>query len=336
MNQPEVAKPLVSVIMITYNQQNYIDEAINGVVKQKVDFPFELIIANDASTDHTALHITKWAQRYPHIIRFIDREKNLGLQANYLDAFARCRGRYIAICEGDDWWCSRHKLARQVRYMETHPECALCFHRVVNYFADSRTMSLSNGGQKADLTLSDLSRRNFITNLSVMYRAIPFQDIPSWVSEIPLFDYAIHSLHAANGAIHYINRPMAVYRQNINGIWSGNNLRQLDMAMQVREHLIRHFASNSIIRDGYIDAYISIGLNYAAHMLNDNSAEQTDAIFRRIIENVAPYRNMDTTTLKTMAIKRQAMLNRKPPLKKRIFTKCRQALSRLIPTPRIR
>lgn len=112
------ANPLVSVIMITYNQEQYIDEAIRGVIMQQVDFPYELIVANDASTDNTASHVKKWADRYPDIIRFIDRPKNLGLQLNYLDAFSKCKGKYIAICEGDDWWCSRHKLSIQAKYME--------------------------------------------------------------------------------------------------------------------------------------------------------------------------------------------------------------------------
>lgn len=330
------ANPLVSVIMITYNQERYIDEAIRGVIMQQVDFPYELIVANDASTDNTASHVKKWADRYPDIIRFIDRPKNLGLQLNYLDAFSKCKGKYIAICEGDDWWCSRHKLSIQAKYMESHAECSVCFHRVVNYFADTRTMSLSNGGQKSDLTLNDLCRSNVITNLSVMYRAIPASEIPEWVSKITLFDYAMHSLHAAHGDIHYINRPMAVYRQNINGIWSGQIVRQLDMAMQVREHLMLYFADNETVRNGYMDAYVSIGLNYAAHMLIDGKDDKVDDVYQRIESHLNPYRHIDKNDFISQAKTRAANLTAKKPLKKRIIRKLRETVSRFIPTPRIR
>ena len=99
-----------------------------------------------------------WVARYPDVIRLVRRETNLGLQANYLDAYSRARGEYIAICEADDWWCSRHKLARQARMLDEHPEYGLCFHRVVNYYQSDGSMSLSNPGQPSRITLEGLAR----------------------------------------------------------------------------------------------------------------------------------------------------------------------------------
>ncbi len=329
MSEPEV---LVSVIMITYNQEAFIDEAIRSVVLQRTTFPFELVIANDASTDSTAEHCRRWAERYPDIIRFVDRKTNLGLQRNYLDAYSRCRGRYIAICEGDDWWCSRHKLQRQVDYMEAHPECAVCFHRVVNYYADRHTMSLSNGSQQPDITLSDLSKANVITNLSVMYRAIPADELPQWLGEIALFDYAMHSLHAERGTIHYINRPMAVYRQYSRGIWSGNRDKAWLLAMEVREHLLDHFASRPDIAANYSNAYRLIAMSLAVHYTDAGLQESAD----RIIERLLSRRPADRATLREDINRRRSEMQRSERRINRIKKSIRGAVSRLLPLPRIR
>ncbi len=236
-------KPKVSVIMIAYNQAATIGEAIRSVVLQRAPFPFELIVADDASTDSTLGVARQWQERYPDIVRIIARPANLGLQANFLDAWAQARGEYIAICEGDDHWCSRHKLRRQAAWLDAHPDCSLVFHRVWNHYADTRTLSLSNPRQPRDITLESLARANVITNLSVMYRAIPAAELPAWISSVKLFDYAFHSLHLARGNGRFLPRPMAVYRRYSRGIWSGDPLRALRLALDVREHLIAHFAS---------------------------------------------------------------------------------------------
>lgn len=236
-------QPKVSVIMIAYNQADTIGEAIRSVVLQRAPFPFELIVADDASTDSTLGVARQWQERYPDIIRIIGRPANLGLQGNFLDAWAQARGEYIAICEGDDHWSSRHKLRRQAAWLDSHPGCSLVFHRVWNHYADTRTLSLSNPRQPRDITLEDLARGNVITNLSVMYRAIPAAELPGWLSSVKLFDYAFHSLHLARGNGRFLPRPMAVYRRYSRGIWSGDPTRAFRLALDVRERLIAHFSA---------------------------------------------------------------------------------------------
>ncbi len=238
--------PLVSVLMLCYNQEATIDEAIRSVMLQKATFAFELVIANDCSTDATEARARAWAERYPGRITLISRRANLGLQRNLLDAYARCRGKYIAICEGDDFWCSPRKLARQAGWLEHHPETAICFHRVVNYYADTGEKSLSNGPGTTPgrMTVTDLARANLISNVSVMYRALPADALPRWIEQTPLTDYALHMVHAAQGDIHFDPRPMAVYRRYSRGIWSGDHRRSLELARDVRRLLIGHFAGH--------------------------------------------------------------------------------------------
>ena len=129
----------VSVLMLAYNQERYIGEAIRSVMLQQTDFPFELVIGNDGSGDRTGAICREWQKRYADRIVLIDRPKNIGLIPNFMQTYPLCKGNYIAICEGDDFWTDKSKLQRQVDFLDTHPDYVLCFHRVINYYADKGT-----------------------------------------------------------------------------------------------------------------------------------------------------------------------------------------------------
>ena len=122
-----MAEPLVSIKMITYNHAPYIAQAIEGVLAQKTKFPFELVIGEDCSNDGTREIIFEYQQKYPDIIQVISSDKNMGMKKNSRRTAAVCRGKYIAFCEGDDYWHNPDKLQRQVDYMENHPECGMVF-----------------------------------------------------------------------------------------------------------------------------------------------------------------------------------------------------------------
>lgn len=119
--------PLVSVQMVTYNHEPYIAQAIEGVMKQKTEYPFELIIGEDCSTDGTREIVIEYQRKYPDIIRIITSDKNVGAKKNGYRTTKACRGKYIAFCEGDDYWHHPYKLQKQVNYLESHPECGLVF-----------------------------------------------------------------------------------------------------------------------------------------------------------------------------------------------------------------
>ena len=119
--------PLVSVKMITYNHAPFIAQAIEGVLQQKTDFPFELVIGEDCSTDGTRKIVFEYQKKYPHIIRVITSDKNVGMKKNGLRTMKAGTGKYIAFCEGDDYWQSHHKLQKQADYLEGHADCGLVF-----------------------------------------------------------------------------------------------------------------------------------------------------------------------------------------------------------------
>jgi glycosyltransferase involved in cell wall biosynthesis len=118
-------QPLVSVLMITYNHAPYLAEAIEGVLSQACDFPVELIIGEDASSDDTRRIALEYQQRHPQAIRVVHSPRNVGMIANSRRIFARARGEFVAYCEGDDYWCSARKLAMQVQLLRDNPAAAV-------------------------------------------------------------------------------------------------------------------------------------------------------------------------------------------------------------------
>jgi glycosyltransferase involved in cell wall biosynthesis len=123
----QMTEPLVSVNMITYNHAPYIAQAIEGVLQQKTNFPFELVIGEDCSTDGTREIVFEYQKKYPDIIRVITSDQNVGAKKNGYRLRKACRGKYIAFCEGDDYWHHPGKLQKQADYLESHPECGLVY-----------------------------------------------------------------------------------------------------------------------------------------------------------------------------------------------------------------
>lgn len=168
--------PKVSVCMITYGHEKFIEEAINGVLMQKCDFRIELIIANDCSPDKTDLVIQSILKNHPRAswIKYYRHGKNLGMQPNGLFTVKQCQGKYIALCEGDDYWNDALKLQQQVDFLEKHPDYVLSYHDIHvvdekgNYLRDSKFYNLS----KLDHTKEQLINSPYILPLTMCFRNI--------------------------------------------------------------------------------------------------------------------------------------------------------------------
>ncbi len=131
-------EPLVSVKMITYNHAPYIAQAIEGVIRQKTDFPFELVIGEDCSTDGTGEIVLEYQKKYPDVIRVITSAHNVGMNENGYRVMKACGGKYIAFCEGDDYWHSPDKLQKQADFLEDHQECGLVYSNFDVYQVTSK------------------------------------------------------------------------------------------------------------------------------------------------------------------------------------------------------
>ena len=136
-----MTEPLVSIKMLTYNHAPFIVQAIEGVLRQQTNFPFELVIGEDCSVDGTREIVSAYHKKHPDIIRVITSDKNIGAIRNSLRTVKACQGKYIAFCEGDDYWHHPYKLQKQVDYLENHLECGLVFTDYDFYFNSTREIA---------------------------------------------------------------------------------------------------------------------------------------------------------------------------------------------------
>jgi glycosyltransferase involved in cell wall biosynthesis len=221
-----VKKPLLSVCIITYNHARYIEEAIDSILAQKVDFPWQLIIADDCSTDSTREILQAYKKKYPDLIHLILQKQNVGPERNWLDLIAYPKTKYLLYAEGDDYLIDPTKLQRQVDFLETHKDFSMCFHPVQVLYEDKPKIhelfpDPKQFANKRTFGVDDLLAHNFIQTNSVMYRwqfsrknvkdVFPKNIIPG--------DWFLHLLHAEAGKIGFMNRVMAVYRRHPGGIW---------------------------------------------------------------------------------------------------------------------
>ena len=171
-------KPLVSVVTITYNHEKWIGKCIEGVLMQKTDFPLEMIVAEDCGPDGTRAICEDYAAKHPDIIRLLPSEKNLGPKENEKRAMAEVRGKYIAFCEGDDYWTEPAKLQRQVDFLEANPDYTVCFARWRNYndvsgkFEPDKCDDLfPQGTEGIDLDIDMFFQRWVTQPMTMVYRA---------------------------------------------------------------------------------------------------------------------------------------------------------------------
>lgn len=219
--------PLVSIRTSTYNHGPYIKQCIEGVLMQKTNFPFEYIIGEDYSTDETRKIVFEYAKKYPDIIRVITADYNVGSKANGRRCTMACRGKYIAICEGDDYWTDPLKLQKQVEILEKYNNVIVCFHQFQILYEDSKTFSIIKPETQQDLRFFNLNdyitRKEWLTQtLTCMYRnderINKYRSKYKYSKDLSFF-YTLLSL--GDGVL--LKENMAIYRKHKGGIWSGIN-----------------------------------------------------------------------------------------------------------------
>jgi glycosyltransferase involved in cell wall biosynthesis len=230
-SESTIDTPKVSILVTTYNQEHLITEAIDSILSQQVSFPYEIVIGEDASSDRTRDIVVALGQQHRDKIRVLlrnpaeaerDRAIRLAGKINYLTALRACRGEYIAILDGDDYFTSPHKLQRQVDFLDSHPECVICFHNVLAVYEDGSKPpeTLCPPDQKPITDIEQLLWGNFIPACSIMYRREPIVDIPDWFLTARMGDWPLNIFKAQYGKIGYLNEVMAAYRVHEAGVWS--------------------------------------------------------------------------------------------------------------------
>jgi len=220
-----IKKPKVSVVIITYNQEPYIRHCLDGVLMQKTSFPIEILINDDASTDNTALIVKEYVLKNPEIIKPVYQTTNQysqGVHPWFDILFPKTQGKYVALCEGDDYWIDPLKLQKQVDLMEQNPEISLCFHAHNCLFSNgeykqSKPKQLKEHYKAKDIILGG---GGFMATNSMVFHRKYILDRPEWIDKAPVGDLPLMLLLSIKGKIGYIDNVMSVYRVMSENSWS--------------------------------------------------------------------------------------------------------------------
>lgn len=240
-----VISVLVSINCIAYNHEKYIAQAIESFLMQKTDFDYEILIHDDASWDRTAAVIGEYARLYPDIIRPLYQTENQyskGVKVGTMYNLSRARGKYIAVCEGDDYWTDRRKLQKQVDYMEAHPNCSMCFHAVEiireNRKPTGQFIKPYNENRLVPVEDIIIGGGPFIGTNSMIYPRKCMDNAPDFYLRSPVGDFPLALYLAIQGTVYYINETMSAYRTGVAGSWTSHVSASRDKQIEVRNGLI--------------------------------------------------------------------------------------------------
>ncbi|HEY6210760.1 MAG TPA: glycosyltransferase [Vicinamibacterales bacterium] len=249
--------PKVSVLVVTYNHERFIRSALESALSQSTDFPFEIVVGDDASTDRTRRIVESIAAEHPGTIVPLLHDHNLGGlgSRNFLTTIARARGRYLAILEGDDLYTDSTKLQRQADFLDANPDCAGCFHDCATIDEHDRPLQARF---PLKLRVPRVTERdvvaggnNAVTNTR-MFRRECVERFPSWYLAHTM-DWGLEILVAGFGDWGFIDRTMSAYRVHGGGVFSNAGLvRQHELIMGMAEVLIaepRFAPYRSALRD---------------------------------------------------------------------------------------
>lgn len=273
-------KIVVSIFCLTYNHQSYIRDTLEGFLQQETDFTYEIFIYDDASTDGTSDIVREYEERYPHLITANICSSNT---FNLPDAWRRqsdCRrklkGKYIAICEGDDYWIDSHKLQRQVDYMEKHSECSLYMHNALWWDHDNQTLYPGNpfitGTEPGKVTIQELilQEKGHPATASFLYRR-EYEEMPDFCHRASIVDYPLQLFLATKGEVVYDGRVMSIYRWHTPG--SYNQRTQKDIA------------HNTYFYMGIIEFLLAYD-QYTEYQYHVTIADRTQKLFTIFVEQL--------------------------------------------------
>ncbi|NNE14192.1 MAG: glycosyltransferase [Saprospiraceae bacterium] len=224
-------KPDISICMITYNHEHYIRHAIEGVLMQKTNFDYELVVVNDCSTDKTDQVIKDIMASHENgnVIKYQAHDKNMGMMANFACALNLCQGRYIALCEGDDYWSDPNKLQVQTEFLEQNKTYALVGHNA-KFIKEGRALDEVVRKVEADFldfSTSDMIMRNPFVSSMTLFKNIGFENFKTVLDNFIVGDKALFTLLSFYGKIRFYSDPVGYYRKHAESVTSQNRIEYL-------------------------------------------------------------------------------------------------------------
>ena len=218
---------LVSVSCITFNHGRFLRKAFDSFLEQETDFRYEILIHDDCSTDDTPEIIREYQEKYPELIRPMFEEENQYSKGisniSGVFNFPRARGSFIAMCEGDDYWCDPKKLQKQADYMRAHPECSLTAHAagIVSEDGAFRTETMIRPFEGTRILRPEevISKKTNLPTASLMFRTEYAKELPQWYFDCPVGDIPLQLWMTMKGSVFYMDEVMSMYRMGREGSW---------------------------------------------------------------------------------------------------------------------
>jgi len=213
--------------MITYNQKEFIGEAIESVLEQKTNFNYKLIIGEDNSTDGTREIVRDYEKKYSNKILVLYHDENLGPNENAYQVLKNCTAKYVAILEGDDKWTDSHKLQKQVDFLETHHDFVMCSHAVKTVFDGVDEKDPFVKPLKVATFEDIVTHGHFIPTLSIVFRRDALPEIPVWFKDMLAGDIPLNLLITHYGKNYYIDEVMGLKRKHKRGVSQKSRIKAL-------------------------------------------------------------------------------------------------------------
>lgn len=221
--ESEKENPLVSVCMVTYNHEKYISQALDSILKQKVDFKYEIVVGDDGSADNTRKILLDYYEKYPGYIRLLLQKKNVGIGQNVFDTLFACKGKYIAVLDGDDFWKDEYKLKKQIEFLEKHQETGMVHSRADIVNETGELLFVSDIKQPSgDVFDHLLFRSSFILTCTICFRRNLIDSLLEKMkinnTKYLLIDYYIWLYVALNSEIQFFEDILSASRSHQSGI----------------------------------------------------------------------------------------------------------------------
>ena len=259
---------IVTVLIVTYNHEEYIEDAIRGVLNQKTEYRYEILIHDDASTDGTRSIIERYQKKYSGIIKTNFHLENLfdkGMSATAID-YEKIAGKYIALCDGDDYWTDAEKLQKQIEFLEDHPEYSMCIHNAEKFNCKTGEKKLLNTFPKSG-TYDQKSQilagigTNFPASASYVMRRDLLTKIPAFFLKPRALDYSLRQYLASKGKVYYFEDVMSVYRVMTRNSYMKETTENREFYNDYTIEMLKFFEEFNIYTDGKYQDIIQNKLN---------------------------------------------------------------------------
>lgn len=294
-------QPVVSVLIVTYNQERFIARAIEGALAQWCDFPVEIVIGDDCSTDRTAAICRDYEQRCPGVVRLVSYRQNKGVLANYCNTLRECRGEFIADCAGDDFWADSRKLQRQVERLRRNPGLSMVFSDYAQCDESGHITCPSMTGYGSDMEFSyasdiyrlmDQHGKTFVFTGSACFRKETFlsacETNPIFFRGFPCEDFQLVFFMLRAGNIYYENRVTACYRVLSNTVSHHRSLRKMYEfefgVFRLRTELILRFGLDAGRCSGYLESALRGLLSMTVKYGTDSRRKELLSIYGELLK----------------------------------------------------